>query len=152
MEYNCKILNQPSQPILSITAKTPQSDLKKVQETALNSIISYLRNLDKGPSGPPFTVFYDMDINNLDIEIGYPVERKTNGQNEVVSGEIPEGKYVSCVYKGDHDEIESAYEALMIYANENGYETIGTCYEFYLNCNEPENMEIKIMFPLKEKE
>lgn len=93
-----------------------------------------------------------MDMQDLDIEIGFPVAQSPAGKNELRPSEIPAGKQVPCLYTGPYNKIEPAYDAIMEWITRNGYTPTGVCYEFYLNDPDttPENeLLTKIVFLLK---
>jgi len=92
-----------------------------------------------------------MDMQNLDLAIGFPVEKPLAGRGDIQSDVMPAGKYVSCLHKGPYDKTGAAYEALSAFLAENNLQASGLAYEFYLNDpNEVMSEELKtqIVFPL----
>jgi effector-binding domain-containing protein len=94
-----------------------------------------------------------MDMENLDIEVGFPVAKKLSSGNEVKASEIPAGKVATCVYTGPYgEEMKAAYEALSKHVEEKGCVPTGIVYEIYLNSpmdTPPEKLQTQIVFPLK---
>ena len=151
MQYKIELQEQPAQPVLSVRARAAVGDLPQVLGNAYGAIMLYLGELGIHPSGAPFVAYYNMDMQNLDIEIGFPVPGICPGKNEIKASEIPAGKQVSCIHKGPYSQIEPAYNALMQWIGENGYTATGTAYEFYLNepGKTPESdLLTRIVFPL----
>jgi effector-binding domain-containing protein len=104
------------------------------------------------PVGAPFVAYYNMDMQALDVEIGIPVARALPGKDTIYAGEIPAGKYATCVHTGPYDAAGAAYTALTQFVMENGYEATGVAYEVYLNDpsnTPPEGLMTQILFPLK---
>jgi effector-binding domain-containing protein len=96
--------------------------------------------------------YFNMDMQDLDLEIGFPVEQAISGKGDIQASEIPAGKQVSCLHTGPYSKVEPAYNAMMEWVPANGYTATGVSYEFYLNDPEqtPENeLLTKIVFPLK---
>jgi effector-binding domain-containing protein len=65
--------------------------------------------------------------------------------------EIEIEKAASTVHTGPYEDIEPAYEALADWMFENGYEPIGTAYEFYLNdpgTTSSEDLQTVIFMPV----
>lgn len=152
MQYKIELLEQPAQPVISIRTRAAVGDLPQVLGSAYGAIMLYLGELGEHPSGAPFTAYYNMDMQDLDIEIGFPVPGILPGENEMKPGEIPAGKQVSCIHKGPYSQIEPAYNALMQWVAKNGYTATGAAYEFYLNepCKTPESeLLTRIVFPLR---
>ena len=152
MSYNCEVLEKKAQPVLGIRTRTPVSDLPQVMGKSFEAIEQLLGELGEQPAGPPFAAYFNMDIKNLDVEIGFPVSRVLNGKGEIIASEIPGGRIASCNYTGPYSEIGPAYEALMQWVAKEGHETTGVSYEFYLNDPDqtpPRELMTQIAFPLR---
>jgi effector-binding domain-containing protein len=127
-------------------------DLPVVLGEAFGSIAQYLGEIGEQPAGPPFAAYYNMDMQNLDVEIGFPVSKVLIGKDDIQAGEIPEGKYAACIYTGPYNKIEPAYDALAKWMEERGHVAKGVAYEFYLNdpAETPaEALLTQILFPLE---
>ena len=153
MEYNCELKEQPAQPTLSIRTRTVVENLPQAIGKAFGDVAQYIMGeLREQFAGPPFTAYYNMDMQDLDVEMGFPVQKKLSGKGDIQSSEIPAGKMATLLYTGPYNEIEPAYNALSQWIQDNGYEPIGVAYEVYLNDpgqTPPEKLQTQIMFPLK---
>lgn len=152
MTYPCEMNDLPAQPALSIRTRTPVADMPQALGRAYGAIITHLTGIGEAPSGPPFVCYYNMDMQDLDIEIGFPVARELPGKGEIQANVIPAGKHVSCLYTGPYEYIPQAYEALAQYIQEKGFTPTGLAYEYYLN--EPaetpaQELQTRIVFPLQ---
>jgi effector-binding domain-containing protein len=119
---------------------------------AYGAIAQYLGELGEHPAGPPFIAYYNMDMADLDVEIGFTVEREIASMGNVQAGHMPAGMMASCLFTGPYVEMAPAYEALAAWIEENGMEATGVAYEFYLNDPTevpPEELKTQIVFPLK---
>jgi effector-binding domain-containing protein len=76
------------------------------------AIAQYLGEQGEQPIGPPFAAYYNMDMDNLDVEFGFPVARPLPGQTEIKAGEIAGGQVATCLYTDPYSEIEPAYTTL----------------------------------------
>jgi effector-binding domain-containing protein len=152
MSYQCEAVNKPAQPTFSIRTTTSVRDLAQVLGKAFSAIIGYLGELGEQPVGAPFVAYYNMDMENLDIEIGFPIARTLPSKGDIQAGAMPGGKYATCLHIGPYNEVGSAYDALTQWMQENGYEATGVAYEIYLNDpgqTSPQELQTQIMFPLK---
>lgn len=143
---------QEARPVLSIRTRTAVGNLPGVLGNAYRAIIEYLEEIGEKPSDVAFAAYYNMDMDDLDVEMGFPVSRQLSGKGEIKAGQIPAGKQVSCLYKGPYAKMEPTYEAMMQWIKENGYTPLGNCYEFYYNSpvDVPESdLLTKIVFPVK---
>jgi effector-binding domain-containing protein len=152
MSYQCQIIEQPVKPAATIRTRSAVENLSQVLGQAYGAIAQYLGQEGVYPMGEPFVAYYNMDMQDLDIEIGFPVSGKITGKDTIQPGEIPGGKAVTCTHVGPYDKMAAAYEAMDQWMKENDVEPSGVCYEFYLNDPQqtaPEALETRIMFPLK---
>jgi len=101
--------------------------------SAYHTIMDYLAELGEQPVDVPFTAYYNMDMENLEVEMGFPVGKKIAGKGEVISNVIPAGKKVTCLYKGPYKDMVPTYEAINKFITDNGYKPTGVVYEYYFN-------------------
>ena len=153
MSYNCTIVEKPDQDVLSIRTRTAAGDLPNVLGRDYGRLAQYLGELGESPTGAPFVGYYNMDMEDLDIEIGFPVSRELQAKDDIQPGQICGGKQATCLYIGPYNKIEAAYNVLMEYIGQTGHEASGVAYEFYLNDPNatPEGeLQTQIVFPLKD--
>jgi effector-binding domain-containing protein len=114
--------------------------------------MAYMSKLGEQPADAPFTAYYNMDMQNLDVEMGFPVTKQYAAKGEVISRAIPAGRYVSCTYKGPYSSMEAPYNEMFKWIADNGYEQAGVYYEYYYNKpgDVPESeLLTKIVMPIK---
>ncbi len=144
--------DQVAQPILSIRVKTPLKMLPQLIGQNYMKIMEYLGKIGAEPAGAPFTAYYNLDMENLDVEMGFPVAAPLPGSGEILAGEIKSGKVVSALYKGPYAGMESAYNEIFRVIAESQVEMAGVYYEYYFNSPDevPESeLLTKIVIPLK---
>lgn len=152
MSFKCKIVERDAQNTLSIRTTSSAQNLPEALGKNYGVIMQYLGQLNEEMSGPPFVIYYNMDMDNLDIDIGIPVSKKIPDKDEIKGCEIAAGKYGSCLYTGPYNEMSSAYTALSKYLANNGYEPTGIALEMYLNDPtevSPDQLQTEILYPLK---
>lgn len=133
MKYACRLVDRPRQATLVIRTHASVDRLPHVLGPAWGAIMAHAATLDVRPSGPPFVVYHDMDMTNLDVEIGFPFERPLDGAGEVHAGEIPPGPAVETVHVGPFDRMAAAYEAVQAWMAEHGHAPAGPPSEHYLD-------------------
>ncbi len=152
MSTTCEIKEQPAQPALTLRATTPVTGLPQLLGQAYGAVAQYLGEMGEQPAGPPFVAYYNMDMQNLDVEVGFACAKKLPGKGQIQASEIPGGKSASVVHTGPYDQCGPAYEALNQFIQASGHPATGVAYEFYLNDPQqtpPEQLQTLIMFPLK---
>jgi effector-binding domain-containing protein len=103
-------------------------------------------------AGPPFAMYYNMDMDDLDIEIGFPVDKVAAGEGRVKAGKLPGGRQATTTHVGSYETIEKAYNALTAFVGERGLETETFMYEEYLNSPQdtpPDKLATNIYYILK---
>ena len=152
MDYKIELTEEVEQPVLSMRTVTAVGNLPQVLGKVYPAIIDYLQQKGLQPSGPSFVAYYNMDMENLDIEAGFLVAEPIPGQGEIEASVIPAGKRVSSLYKGPYQECTAVYEAMNKWIAAKGETPTGVAYEFYYNSPQevPESeLLTKIVFPLR---
>ena len=152
MQYQIIMEEKAAQPTIAIRTRAAVQNLPQVLGKAYGDIMNYLMEIGVQPAGAPYVGYFNMDMQDLDLEIGFPVEQTISGKGDIQASEIPAGKQVSCLHTGPYSTVEPAYNAMMEWVPANGYIATGVSYEFYLNDPEltPESeLLTKIVFPLK---
>jgi effector-binding domain-containing protein len=133
MAWNIELKEKPLQYTVVIRKRASVSELPKIIGECYGAIGKYLGELGEQPSNAPFVAYNNLDMENLDLEIGFPVNKILPGKDDIVGGEIPAGPFVTCLYKGPYSDMKKLYEEMMNWMAENGYEMSGAAYEYYLN-------------------
>jgi effector-binding domain-containing protein len=151
MSYQCELLDRQRQPALVVRTRAAVQDLPQVLGSAWGAIMQQAGKLAVQPSGPPYVAYHNMDMQDLELEIGFPFPRQIEGEGEVTQGEIPGGKAAACLHVGPYDQLRGAYEALGAWMKANGHVASGPAYEFYLNdprTTPPAQLQTQVVFPL----
>ena len=154
MEKMCEIKDLAEQPVLSIRTRSSVVSLPKVLGKAFEQLEARLKELGEEPAGAPFVAYYNMNMLNLDIEIGFPVKKLLEENAEIKATTQPAGKYAMTMHQGPYGKIRPAYNALTKKVKEEGFQSTGIAYEYYLNDPEntkPNDLLTQVVFPLKPK-
>ena len=139
------------QDMVAVRTSTPVEKLPEVMGACYGEVIQYLGSQNTQPVGPPFAIYYNMDMSNLDVAIGFPVAQALEGSGRVQAGKIPGGKAAVEMHIGPYDKIGEAYNRLSAFVKEKGLEMGACSYEFYLNdpgTTTPEELKTEIFFPV----
>lgn len=151
MNYQPELKEQKAQPALTIRGRIKMEDMCRFFGQSYEALIAYLSEMGEVPAGPGFAIYYNNDMNDLDIEVGFITARALNGKDSIQSTEIPAGKQVTCFHRGAYGNVAPAYEASMAFMAKEGLTMKGPSYEFYLNDSRmvPEDeLETLVMFPV----
>ena len=148
-----EIRTMQEQRIASIRLRTPVGNLPAEMGKAYGEIAMLLGRQGSGPSGLALAVYHNMDMNDLDVEIGFPVAEAIRAEGRMKPGALPGGRTAVAVHHGPYDKIESTYDALMKFIQREKVVAQGLCYEVYLNdprSVKPDDLLTEINFPLKD--
>lgn len=151
MSFTCEVKEQAAQPALAIRTRSAVEHLPEVLGQAYGRIFTYLGELGEGPAGAPYMGYYNMDMQDLDLEIGVPVMRVLPGKDPVQPAQLPGGRVATCLYTGPYNKMGSAYDALNQYIHEQGLLPTGVVYEIYISDpsqTPPQELQTLILFPL----
>lgn len=152
MKENIQIVENGDQHTISIRITTTIEELPNIIGTNYMKIMSYLKQLGEKPLDVPFTAYHNLDMQNLDVEMGFVVDKKLPDKGEIKSGIIPQGKRLTCMYKGLYDCMQEVYDEIMKWIADNKYVLQGVYYEYYYNSPEEvkeSELLTKIVLPLK---
>ncbi len=152
MNDQCEIEKREARPVLVMQTHVSVQQLPQFLGRAFAAVIGHLGMLGEAPAGAPFVAYHNMDMQNLEIDAGFPVAHEVAGAGEIKPGFIPGGDAATCLHVGPYDQVGAAYEALTRFIAANGRKAKGVAYEFYLNdptTVEPSKLETKVLFPLE---
>lgn len=141
-------------PQTSLVIRT-RTSLRNLPETISKSyeiMRKYIKGVNVQCTGSPFVIYYNMDMSDLDVEIGFQVDKKYAGKENIKSSEVPGGKVMMVTHIGPYKELEKTYKEAMAYISENKIETAGIVCESYPNdpgVTPPAELQTDIMFYLK---
>lgn len=128
-----EILQKNEQPALSIRTRIPVEKLPQQIAESYDKMAAYLKETGKFLSDVPFVAYHSMDMQALDVEIGFPTAETLPGRDDIKTSCIPAGKIVFCMYRGPYSEMEPTYNEMTVWIENNGYKPVGTSYEYYYN-------------------
>lgn len=136
-----EIFEEPVFPKISIKRKFSYNELADVTTECYQKLMAYLESEQMYPMEGLFLRYYDMDIRkfdrkNLNVEIGYTLARPLPGNGEIEAGFTEGGRFVSCMFRGDHFQALQVYGEIAIWLNENGYSLETYAEENFYNDNE----------------
>lgn len=152
MPIKCEIKEQQLQSTVAIRTRTSISQLPDAFRQSYEAIGKHLEETGGVCVGAPFGIYYNMDINDLDVEIGFPVAKSITEKGNIKNSSIPSGKILTFTHVGPYSELEGAYNEAFVWIKENKVETSGIVCEFYPNdpaVTPPGELITEIVFFLK---
>lgn len=138
---------------LTVRVSVPVGELPLLMGRAFGEIAALMQRKGIPFAGMPFALYHNMDMNALDVEIGFPVAGAVAGEGKIQASTIPGGRVAWAVHVGPYETIEETYDALLSFARERGLKVCEWMYESYLNGPDtarPEELQTEICMPIKE--
>ena len=137
---------------LSIRITTAAKDLPARLGEIYGEVTSHFGKDGIVCTGAPFAMYHNMDMDNLDVEAGFPVSGAAKDYGRVRRSSLPGGELATELHVGSYDTLEKTYEKLMQSMKAEGLETEEYMYEEYLNDPSEvptDKLETRIYFILK---
>lgn len=116
-------------------------------DESFRKILDYVSSLDALVSDGPIVCFHNMDMEQLDVEAGFPVAKQIMGRDEITSNTIPVQKGVTAIDLGDYVNQDPTLEELFSWIQNHGLRPVGDIYYQYLNeTNRPASQYLTKMF------
>lgn len=151
MSIHVELEQQPAQPAVAICVHAAAQDLPRIFGESYGALMQYLGQLGEQPAGLPYAAYYNLNMQDLQIEIGFPVARPLPGEGPIQASMLPGGLWAKVLAAGPYDQLAATYAALTAWIAEHGYTPTGVAYEAY--CSEPgtppADIRTWIMFPLQ---
>ena len=112
------LLEQPEMPTLVVRTRTRIQDMPLLIGKTYGSIAAYLGELGHHMAGIPFVAYYNMDMQDLDVDLGFPVAGRLPGKGDIQAGTIPAGLMVTSLYQGAYSGLQGAYAEMAVWIQE----------------------------------
>jgi effector-binding domain-containing protein len=115
-----EVIERAEQPYVAIRA-TVTMDSIGAAAAHFPVVFEWLARHGSWPAGPPFFKYDVIDMaSQLQIEVGVPVPERLAGDDSVVVGVLPAGRYASVVHVGHPDQLADTTADLLAWAESNG--------------------------------
>jgi len=140
--------------VASTGKKGPREEIGK----ALQQLTQSLKEKKVKHAGPAVGLFHDdikaFDPHKAHYEICIPISGKIKGEGEVKSKELAKGAFASITHSGAIEKLPDAYNALLKWMEENGYQIAGSGREVYHKGTgeaggKPQEVIIEVQFPVR---
>jgi effector-binding domain-containing protein len=112
-----EIVTRPEQPYAAIRVRVSMADLAAVVPPLNQEVFAWLGERGVSPAGAPFWKYNVIDMAaKLEIEAGVPVAVAVAGDDRVVTGVLPAGRYATLIHVGHPSELVAATGALLDWA------------------------------------
>ena len=130
---NIEILQKMEQPTVFIRTIGKVQELPVLIGQSYGKMAASLQELGELLADEPSVAYHNMDMQNLDVEFGFPVARPLPGKSNIQSGSIPARKVVIYMYRVAYSEMAPVYDEMVKFSADHRLKPVGTAYEHYYN-------------------
>jgi len=124
--------NRKSLPYVAIISQITMPDIPAVLPPLIPKVFIWLKNKDITPAGGAFFRYLEMNGKIMQVAVGFPVAEPVAGDNGVLAGSFPAGKYVLVRYQGPYSNLYQAHTTLENWTKNQDIQTYGPHAEFYI--------------------
>jgi effector-binding domain-containing protein len=158
-----KIVERTEQPYAAVKAVVKMEEIGPAAGRFFGEVFEWLGGRGLALAGAPFFRYTAVDMERgLEIEFGLPIAAAVAGDDRVLTGVLPAGRYASLIHRGPYEQLYDANAALGKWIEEQGLKVdvvtspdgdrFGCRLEIYLNDpgveKDPEKWETEVAFKL----
>ena len=97
---NVEFFYQQEQPTLYLRQVIHVKDMAQLISTSFQILEDYLEALGEMVTDVPYVAYHNMDMENLDVEVGMPVRIQLPGKDDIQAAVMQEGRVASAIFMG----------------------------------------------------
>jgi effector-binding domain-containing protein len=118
---NPVVAERPAQQYVAIRAQVTMQTIGAVLPPLHPQVFAWLGSRSIPPAGPPFWKYNVIDMDRgLEVEVAVPVAAPVDGDDGVLAGVLPAGRYATLRYTGHPDGLADATATLRDWASREG--------------------------------
>lgn len=116
-----KIVELADQPYVGIRTNVAMMQIGEKVPPLLGEVFGWLGSRGVAPAGPPFFKYNVIDMaGEMEMEVGVPVANAVAGDDRVMAGVLPAGRYVTMRHVGHPDGLMEATARLLAWGRQQG--------------------------------
>jgi effector-binding domain-containing protein len=115
------IEQRSDQPYAAIRRKVTMQNIGEVLPAIHPNVFAWLGRNGIAPTGAPFWKYNVIDMEaEMEVEVGVPIATAVSGDDEVLGGVLPAGRYATLWHTGHPSELMAATASLLEWAGGQG--------------------------------
>lgn len=146
-----EIIQTRAQKAIAIRCKVKENEIPQAMGMMFAELVPLLGSRVMC-TGPPFTLYHAWSDDEVDMDVGFPVEGGEVIEGRVRTIELPAVKAAVTTHIGPYDRLVDTYGQLMSWMERNGHHPADIMWEEYLNSPEetpPEQLSTRIYWPIR---
>src|SRR6202035_3921879 len=113
------VAERSAQPYVAIRARVTMQTMVETLPPLTPQVFAWLGERAIPVAGPPFWKYNVIDMDRvLEVEVGVPVATPVDGDDRVLAGVLPAGRYATLRYTGHPDGLLGATASLLEWASQ----------------------------------
>jgi effector-binding domain-containing protein len=114
-----EVIERQAQPYVAIKAHVTMQTIAAILPGLIPQVFAWLGQRDVRPAGDPFWKYNVIDMDRtMEVEVGVPVPGAMDGDDRVLAGALPAGRYATLRYTGHPDGLVGATGSLLEWAGQ----------------------------------
>lgn len=119
MLSKAQVIERPAQPYVSLKEHVTMETIGQVLPGIHPRVFAWLGERGIQPAGAPFWKYNVIDMSReMEVEVGVPIAAPTEGDDQVLVGALPPGRYATVFYTGHPAGLVDATASLLKWADE----------------------------------
>ncbi len=114
-----------------VRKRVRMAEISKEMATLLPAVMNHVRAQGVQPAGPPYSRYWSMPGEEIDVEVGFPVARPLPETDTIKAGKLPGGRTISTWHVGPYHEMGRTWQSAMAWMTENKLTGRGAPWEVY---------------------
>jgi effector-binding domain-containing protein len=148
-----KVETIEAKPAVAIRATIKANEVSKTLTTLLPEVGAYAARSGAAMTGPPFTRYYKLGGDEVEIEAGMPIAKAVAGNDRVKSAELPGGRTAIAWHVGSYHDLQKSYKRLEEWMKSQNLEPRAAPWEIYWTDPgiepDPTKWRTQILWPVK---
>ncbi|PFG43560.1 effector-binding domain-containing protein [Isoptericola jiangsuensis] len=142
-EHEITLIDHPEQAAVGVRRIARTDELADVFATLVPRVAGLLEQLGLRPAGPPFARYHDRTGDDLDVEVGFPVDDAVDlpalpatvgnepGGGVVVAEPLPAVRVVETIHAGPYDGLRATRGRMEAWVAAHDLRLLGVSWESY---------------------
>ena len=147
-----KIVETQDTPYIGKRLNVKASEIGAAMGRTYKEIIDYLSQKKLKVVGKPFSIYYDSEIDNINVVVALPIKDRIEPEKGFETGVLKAGHAAMISHFGNYVNLPATYHIITNWIHEQNYRKTGNAWEVYVNDpgSEPDSLkwETQIFFPI----
>lgn len=127
-----EVVQLPTRTTAVIRTTVKREQMAEVFPAAIQEVLSLIGAQGAQPAGPLFARYLRMGSEDVEVEIGFPLEQPIEPQGRLTISSLPGGSALRAVHRGPYEALHSSWDQFGRWVAENGHEPDGALWESYV--------------------